>query len=111
MITVFNKRNPKKKGKREMKVQVIGVKGYNYEKDGVRKSGKMLICTTITAEETDDGKGNFKYGHIACEEIFVPDRLEITKEQLIEMIGRVVDIIQEKNLGDRYERMTAIVPV
>lgn len=94
-----------------MKVKIIGIKGYNYtDKQGIAKSGMSVMAESTVMSDDDDGKGNFKRGYVV-EEKFIPRSLMLTQADLEEHLGKVVDLIYTKELGDRYERLTAIVPV
>lgn len=92
-----------------MRVKIEGIRGYDYEKSGIRKKGVMLEVRGTELYAQDDGKGNFKYGYLV-EEVFLPRALAETTSasDLQQFIGREVDLNYAKNLGDRYERLVDI---
>lgn len=91
-----------------MKVKLIGIKGYDYlNKTGERKKGLCLVVESLDSLCNDDNKGNFVYGFIT-DTIFVPRTVSIDKDKLIEALGQQVELVYERGLGDRYERLTEV---
>ena len=93
-----------------MKVFVLGVTGYNYVKDGSRKQGMSLhVCTTDVMSDSD-GNGNFKCGQLT-DKVFIPRTVSMDANDLINLVGKEVELVYERQLGERYERLTAIKPL
>ena len=91
-----------------MRVELIGIRGYNYvNKDGQRKEGTILIVKSTGALCDDDNAGNYTYGFIT-DNIFVPRTVSLDKDKLIEALGQQVELVYERGLGDRYERLTEV---
>lgn len=94
-----------------MKVKLLGIKGYNYMKDGVQKTGITLAVQSTELLAEDDGNGNFAFGYWV-DTVFLPRHLysKVSASDLQQFIGREINLTYEKRLGDRYERLTDIVP-
>lgn len=92
-----------------MKVKLLGIKGYNYTKDGVQKTGITLAVQSTELLAEDDGNGNFSFGYWV-DTVFLPRLLttKISASDLQQYLGRDIELIYEKRLGDRYERLTDI---
>lgn len=95
-----------------MRVKLLGFKGYDYLKNGERKVGISLYVQTSELFAEDDQKGNFEYGY-RVDSIFLPRALygKASPADLQQYLGREIDLIYEKRLGDRYERLTDIILV
>lgn len=90
-----------------MKVKVIGLEGYNYMKDGKQKAGKLLTVCNIDHLQEDDKNGNYKFG-VMADKVFIPNSLNLTQYDLIEFLGHNVDLVYERELGSRFERLVDI---
>lgn len=91
-----------------MRVELIGIKGYNYiNKEGQRKEGLILIVKSTGSLCDDDNEGNYTYGFIT-DNIFIPRNVSVDKEALIAALGQKIELVYERGLGDRYERLTEI---
>lgn len=91
-----------------MKVRLIGLRGYNYTKDGEQKQGVLLRLTSLTPKEKNDGNGNFEYGLRCQNDFYLPKAYYDMLGELIERRGQPIEIITEKQLGDQYETVSAI---
>lgn len=90
-----------------MKVLVLAVTGYNFVKDGNRKQGMSLhVCVTQDLNESD-GQGNFKFGRI-CDSVFVPRTFPLDANDLINLVGKEVELVYERQLGSKFDRLTDI---
>lgn len=92
-----------------MRVKLEGIRGYDYEKDGKRKIGKMLEVRGTELKAEDDGHGNFCFGYLV-QEIFLPNTLvsKLSASDLQQFLGREIELSYVKELGDRYERLVDI---
>ena len=92
-----------------MIVKLLGIRGYNYERNGELKQGIYLEVQGTDLFTDDDNHGNFKIGYIVSE-VFVPKNLysKFTSSVLQDMIGHNINIEYTKLLGDRYERLVNI---
>lgn len=90
-----------------MKVLVLGVEGYNYTKNGEKKQGMSLHVCSIDQISDSDGNGNFKMGQI-CDRVFIPRVLPYDANDLINLVGKEVELVYERQLGERFERLTGI---
>ncbi len=90
-----------------MKVKVLCAKGYNYEKNGQQKQGMTIdVCSADQLNESD-GKGNFTAGYPA-ENIFIPRSLPLEANDIINLVGKEVELVYERRLGQRFEQLVAI---
>lgn len=90
-----------------MKVLVLAVTGYNYVKDGNRKQGMSLhVCTPDSINESD-GNGNFKVGQI-CDSVFVPRTFPLDANDLVNLVGKEVELVYERQLGSKFDRLADI---
>lgn len=90
--------------------KLIRVKGYNYKnKDGFQKVGRLCTIQTKETKAEDDGSGNFDYG-LLTEEIVFRNESKPTSE-LMELLGKEVDFVLERNIGDKYEKLVDIVAI
>lgn len=94
-----------------MKVKLLGIQGYDYMKGDVHKSGITLAVQTSECFASDDRKGNFEYGY-RVDNVFLPKDLlgKISASDLQSFLGQEIFLNYERRLGDRYERLTDIVP-
>ena len=92
-----------------MIVKLLGIRGYNYVKNGENKKGVYLEVQGNELFAEDDNHGNFKIGYIVSE-IFLPKNLQnkFTSDILQEMLGHEIDLEYSKSLGDKYERLVNI---
>lgn len=90
-----------------MKVKIIGLEGYNYMKDGKQKVGQLFTVCNIDHLEEDDHNGNYKFG-VMADKVFVPIALNLSQYELLEYLGRNVDLVFERALGSRFERLVDI---
>lgn len=90
-----------------MKVKVLAVTGYNYLKNGERKEGMSLHVCTIDQLSESDGNGNFKYGNIV-DSIFIPRTFKLDPNELIDFVGKEVELVYERQLGSRFDRLADI---
>ncbi|MBQ8551660.1 MAG: hypothetical protein IJ428_02470 [Clostridia bacterium] len=90
-----------------MKVKVLCAKGYNYEKNGVQKQGMTLDVCSATQENDSDGRGNFTCGYPA-ENIYIPRSLPIEANDLINLVGKEVELVYERKLGQKFEQLVDI---
>lgn len=91
-----------------MIVRLLGIRGYHYTKDGVEKSGRSLMVCSSDAFDNDDGNGNYTYGN-TVEAVFVPRMVKYPIEYFIDMIGKDIELIYDRELGSRTERLVNIV--
>lgn len=91
-----------------MKVKVLCAKGYNYtSKDGVHKQGMTLDVCSVDEVKESDGNGNFKVGLIT-ENVFIPRTFPMDANDLINLVGKDVDLKYERKLGQRFESLVDI---
>ena len=90
-----------------MKVKVLCAKGYNYEKNGVQKQGMTLDVCSATQENDSDGRGNLTCGYPA-ENIYIPRSLPIEANDLINLVGKEVELVYERKLGQKFEQLVDI---
>lgn len=90
-----------------MKVTVLCAKGYNYTKDGVQKQGMTIDVCSADAENDSDGKGNFTVGN-PCDNILIPRTLPIDANDLVNMVGKDVELVYERKLGKRFDTLVDI---
>lgn len=91
-----------------MKGKLIHFNSYKYMKDGAEKSGRTITMQSLDPITDDDGRGNVSVGY-PVEEIFIPRTVPIDDMTLQQMVGLAVEIVHEKRIGDRRERITDIV--
>ena len=90
-----------------MKVLVLAATGYNYVKDGERKTGMSLhVCNPAPLNESD-GNGNFKVGQI-CDSVFIPRTFTLDANDLVNLVGKEVELVYERQLGSKFDRLTDI---
>lgn len=91
-----------------MKVKVLCANGYNYiAKDGSHKEGMSIIVCTIESENTSDGNGNFTVGH-RSESVRIPRSFPMDANDVINLVGKDVELVYERKLGQRYEELVDI---
>ena len=91
-----------------MIVRLMGIRGYHYTKDGIEKQGRSLMVCSSDAFDNDDGNGNFTYGN-TVEAVFIPRSIKNPTEYFVEMIGKDVELVYDRELGSRTERLVAVV--
>lgn len=91
-----------------MKGKLIHFNSYKYMKDGAEKSGRSITLQSLDMIAEDDGHGNVSIGY-PVEEIYIPHTVPIADITLQELVGNAVEIVKEKRIGDRRERITDIV--
>ena len=90
--------------------QLLCVKTYNYMKDGVQKSGRMLTLMACDEVNESDGNGNATMG-FPTEEVFVPVSFAMSDAELAHLVGETIEIRKEKRIGERWEKITTIAKV
>lgn len=91
-----------------MKVKVLNAQGYNYiAKDGSHKEGMSILVCTLEAENASDGTGNFIVGH-RSESVRIPRTLPMNANDIINLVGKDVEIVYERKLGQRFEELVEI---
>lgn len=94
-----------------MKGKVLRVEGYSYDKDGVHKEGYGMLLMSLTTVTDSDGKGNFAVGYLT-EDVRISSRiankLGLEANDLVNMQGKDVEVIQERPMGKRYEEIVSI---
>lgn len=94
-----------------MKGKLLRVEGYSYDKDGVHKEGYGLLLCSLEPVNDSDGKGNFTVGYLTEEVRFslrIANKLGLEANDLVNMQGRDIEIIQERPMGKRFEEITSI---
>ena len=91
-----------------MKVHVLCANGYNYKaKDGTQKQGMTLMVCAAEDQTDSDGNGNFTVGR-PIDNIFIPRTLRFEANDLINFVGKDVDLKYERKLGQRFETLVDI---
>lgn len=91
-----------------MKGKLIHFSSYKYMKDGVEKSGRTITLQSLDPITDDDGRGNVSIGY-PVEEVYIPRTAPIDDTSLQQMVGLAVEVVHEKRIGDKRERITDIV--
>lgn len=98
-----------------MKVKVLSINAYDYIKGGVRKVGMSFGVQSCDMLHEDDGAGNYRIGY-PVDNVFLGsvEYLECRsgiykKADLIELLGKEVELVFDKPLGARYERLVDII--
>ena len=90
-----------------MKVKVLAAKGYHYTKDGNEKQGMTIDVCSIDQLNESDGKGNFTVGH-PSENIFIPRTCRLEPNDIVNLVGKDVELKYERKLGQRFETLVDI---
>lgn len=91
-----------------MKVHVLCANGYNYKaKDGTQKQGMTLMVCAAEDQNDSDGNGNFTVGR-PIDSIFIPRTSPFDANDLINFVGKDVDLKYERKLGQRFETLVDI---
>ena len=91
-----------------MKGKLIHFYSYKYTKDGVEKSGRTITLQSLDPITDDDGHGNVSIGY-PVEEIYIPRTVPVDDMTLQQMVGLAVELVHEKRIGDKRERIKDIV--
>lgn len=86
--------------------KLIRYQGYNYQKNGIQKVGRSITIQSTEAKAENDENGNFTYG-LSTEDIFIRG-LRYTDDDIVEMLGKIVDIKMGREIGERYDRVQSI---
>ncbi len=92
-----------------MIVQLTCVKGYNYisKKDDTQKQGLTIDVCEVNEIAESDGKGNFTYGR-TCANVFIPSSLNISVDELVNLVGHKVELVYSRRLGEKFDRLVKI---
>lgn len=91
-----------------MKVIILFAESYNYtNKDGIHKEGMGIDVCRLEPLQESDGKGNFKFGQ-PTEKIFIPRSSRFEPNDLINLVGKEVDLKYEREVGKRFETLVDI---
>ncbi len=96
----------------DMKVKVLNFKSYCYtdKKTGELKQGRTLGVMSLEVMKESDGKGNARIGNM-IDNIFIPLTFPMEDIELAGYVGEDVELVYQRSLGERYERLADIIPV
>ena len=92
-----------------MKVKVLGAEALNFVDKGTGelvKINRLWVCST-TSEQTYQSSGAFYIGH-RIDKINLHESSGITKEMMIDYVGKDVELVYEQQLGRKYPTLVDI---
>ena len=91
-----------------MRVKVLNAEGYNYTaKDGSHKEGLSILVSTVDQVQECRSEGNFCVGY-RTESVRIPRDFPLDANDLINLVGKEVELRYERKLGQRYEVLVDI---
>lgn len=98
-----------------MKAKIINYTGYNYthKVTGELKQGISISYYELFSFKQDDKRGNFSYGGNCYMNVKVDPSVteSLSHYDIIELIGKDVDIITARAPGSKYESVIEILPL
>lgn len=98
-----------------MKAKIINYTGYNYthKVTGELKQGISISYYELFSFKQDDNRGNFSYGGNCYMNVKVDPSVteSLSHYDIIELIGKDVDITTARAPGSKYESVIEILPL
>ena len=98
-----------------MKAKIINYTGYNYthKVTGEHKQGISISYYEVYSFKQDDNKGNFSYGSNLHADVKVDPSIteSLSHYDIIDLIGKDVDITTARAPGSKYESIIEILPL
>ena len=95
-----------------MKGKISFVNSYRYvdKQTGLLKEGLSFTAQSSEKVVKNDGAGNLKIGFPTEEFRLYPPYIK-SADELVALIGCDVDIVRDKQIGEKFESVVAITPL